>query len=174
MTVFETEEHEIAVLIRRVDLFMSKARRNELVHLGVTPAHAGVLRFAQQFKKPCTIQQLRQSMGRSNSSMVGIINRMERNGLIKRQVDSQNKKYTQIIVTSKGKTLYDKAVGLSAFVTIISSLPKEDRKKLKQYLNNLSKVAQKVIEEQRRMALTIVMQGSGQPEITSPGRGGRT
>lgn len=149
MKVFETEEHEIAVLIRRIDLLLSKARRNELVHLGVTPAQAGVLHFTQMFKTPCTIIQLWQSMGRSNSSMVGIINRMERKDLIKRQVDYQNKKYTRILLTSKGKALYEKAVKLSAFVTIISSLPEEDKRKLKLYLDTLSEAAREVLEEQQ-------------------------
>jgi DNA-binding MarR family transcriptional regulator len=148
MRVFETEEHEIAVLIRRIDLLLSKARRNELVHLSITPAQAGVLHFTQMFEKPCTIIQLRQLMGRSNSSMVGIINRMERNGLIKRQVDSQSKKYTRVLLTEKGKVLYKEAVSLSGFLTIISSLPKEDRQRLKLYLNALTKAAQKVLEEQ--------------------------
>jgi DNA-binding MarR family transcriptional regulator len=149
MKVLETEEHEIAVLIRRIDLLLSKARRNELVHLDITPAQAGVLHFVQMFEKPCTIIQLRQSMGRSNSSIVGIINRMERKGLIKRQVDFRNKKYTRILLTSKGKTLYEKAVKLSAFVAIISSLPKEDRQRLKLYLKALSETARKVLEEQQ-------------------------
>jgi DNA-binding MarR family transcriptional regulator len=149
MKVLETEEHQIAVLIRRIDLLLSKARRNELAHLGITPAQSGVLHFAQTFKTPCTILQLRQSMGRSNSSMVGIINRMERGGLIKRQADSQNKKYTRVLLTSKGKALYEKAVNLSAFVTIISGLPKEDKRKLKLYLDTLSEAARKVLEEQQ-------------------------
>lgn len=149
MKVLETEEHEIAVLIRRIDLLLSKARRNELVHLGITPAQAGVLHFTQMFEKPCTIIQLRQLMGRSNSSMVSIINRMERKGLIKRQVDYQNKKYTRILLTSKGKALYKKAANLSAFLTVISSLPKEDRQRLKLYLDTMSKAARKLLEEQQ-------------------------
>lgn len=149
MKVLETEEHEIAVLIRRIDLLLSKARRNELVHLSITPAQAGVLHFTQIFEKPCTIIQLRQSMGRSNSSMVGIINRMERKGLVKRQVDCQSKKYTRVLLTEKGKVLYEEAVSLSGFLTIISSLPKEDRQRLKMYLNALAKAAQKVLEEQQ-------------------------
>jgi DNA-binding MarR family transcriptional regulator len=148
MEVLVTEEHEIAVLIRRIDLLISKTRRNELEHLGITPAQAGVLHFTQMFEQPCTITQLRQSMGRSNSSMVGIINRMERKGLIKRRVDSQSKKYTRVILTEKGTALYEEAVSLNAFTTIISSLPKEDRQRLKLYLNALTKAARKVLEEQ--------------------------
>ena len=67
MKVLVTEEHEIAVLIRRIDLLLSKTRRNELEHLGITPAQAGVLHFTQMFEKPCTIVQLRKSMGRSTA-----------------------------------------------------------------------------------------------------------
>jgi DNA-binding MarR family transcriptional regulator len=148
MKALETEEHEIAVMIRRIDLLISKARRNELEHLDITPAQAGVLHFTQMFKEPCTIIQLRRSMGRSNSSMVGIINRMENQGLIKRQVDSQSKKYTRVLLTEKGKALYEEAVSLNGFLTIISSLPKEDRQRLKLYLNALVEAARKVLEEQ--------------------------
>jgi DNA-binding MarR family transcriptional regulator len=149
MEVLVTEEHEIAVLIRRIDLLLSKTRRNELEHLGITPAQAGVLHFTQMFEKPCTIVQLRKSMGRSNSSMVGIINRMERSGLIKRQVDSQSKKYTRVLLTERGKALYEEAVSLNGFITIISSLPKEDRQRLKLYLTALTEAARKVLEEQQ-------------------------
>jgi DNA-binding MarR family transcriptional regulator len=148
MKVLETEEHEIAVMIRRIDLLISKARRNELEHLSITPAQAGVLHFTQMFKEPCTIIQLRRSMGRSNSSMVGIINRMENQGLIRRQVDSQSKKYTRVLLTEKGKAIYEEAVSLNGFLTIISSLPKEDRQRLKLYLNALAETARKVVEEQ--------------------------
>jgi DNA-binding MarR family transcriptional regulator len=149
MEVLVTEEHEIAVLIRRIDLLLSKTRRNELEHLSITPAQAGVLHFIQMFEKPCTIIQLRRSMGRSNSSMVGLINRMERKGLIKRQADSQSKKYTRVLLTERGKALYEEAVSLNAFTTIISSLPQEDRQRLKLYLNALTEEARKVLGEQQ-------------------------
>jgi len=161
MTAFETEEHKIAVMLRGVSLLMSRARQNELAHLGITPAHAGVLHFAQKFETPCTMQQLRQSMGRSNSAMVGIINRMERDGLIKRQVDHQNKKYTRILLTSKGEALYEKAVNLSVFTTIISSLPREARQKLILYLNTLDKTAREVLEEQQNLKRKRLRHGTG-------------
>lgn len=77
--------------------------------------------------------------------MVGIINRMERKGLIKRQVDSESKKYTRIILTEKGKNLYNQAVSLTAFAAIVSSLPKEDRQRLRSYLETLSTAAQNVL-----------------------------
>ncbi len=148
MIVFETEEHKLAVLLRGVDLMISKARQNELKHLGITPAYAGVLHFAQKIETPCTIMQLRQLMGKSNSSMVGIINRMERDGLIKRLTDSKNKKYTQVVLTEEGKVLYKKALELNAFTSIFSNLSGEERQNLKKYLNSLKNKAQSLLEEE--------------------------
>ncbi|MFP3975823.1 MAG: MarR family winged helix-turn-helix transcriptional regulator [Dehalococcoidia bacterium] len=145
MPLQEYEEHQIARMLRHVSLLMTKARQNELAHLGVTPSQVGVLHHAQMFDTPCTIIQLRELMRRSNSSMVGIINRMERKGLIKRQVDSESKKYTRIILTEKGKNLYNQAVSLTAFAAIVSSLPKEDRQRLRSYLETLSTAAQNVL-----------------------------
>ncbi len=148
MTFFESKEHNIAVMLRHIVLLMTKARRNELAHLGVTPQQIGVLYFAQRFQAPCTVIQLRDLMRRSNSSLVAIINRMERKGLLKRQADSKSKKYTRIFLTEKGKDVYERAVNLSAFTTIVASLPEEDRQRLKSYLATLNDAAQKILEEQ--------------------------
>jgi DNA-binding MarR family transcriptional regulator len=148
VTFFESEEHEISVMLRHVVLLMTKARRNELAHLGITPPQIGVLHFAQKFKTPCTVIQLREMMRRSNSSLVAIINRLERKGLLKRGADSQSKKYTRIFLTEKGKDVYKKAVDLSAFNTIVSSLPEEDQQRLKSYLITLNDASQKILEEQ--------------------------
>lgn len=145
MTLFESEEYKIAMLVRRVSLMMHRARQNELKHLGLTPVQVGVLHYTQKLEKPCTIKQLREFLYRSNSAMVGIINRMERDGLVQREVDSQSKKHTRILVTNKGKALYKKAANLSAFTTIITSIPKEDRQRLELIFNTLNNAAQKLL-----------------------------
>lgn len=147
MTVFESEEREIAVLLRHVVLIMTKARRNELAHLDITPPQIGVLHFVQKFQTPCTIIQLRKLMRHSNSALVAIINRMERKGLIKRQPDPQSRRYTRVLITEKGKDVYERAANLSAFITIVSSLPEDDQQRLKSYLVTLTEAAQKFLGE---------------------------
>jgi hypothetical protein len=62
---------------------------------------------------------------------------------------SQSKKYTRVLLTERGKALYEEAVSLNVFITIISSLPKEDRQRLKLYLTALTEAARKVLEEQQ-------------------------
>lgn len=149
MTFYESEEHEIAVRLRHINLLMTKVRRNELTHLGTTPQQIGVMRFMQKFQTPCTIIQLREAMQRSNSSLVAIINRLERKGLIERHPDSKNKNYTRVLVTEKGKELYRRAVDLNAFKIIVSSLHGEDIKKLKSYIETMISTAEKTLQEQQ-------------------------
>lgn len=148
VTYFESEEHEIVVMLRHVDLAITNARRNELAHLGITPPQIGILYFTQKYQTPCTVLKLRQLMRRSNSSLVAILNRMEQKGLIKREKDSGSKKYTRILLTEKGGDVYERAVNLSAFNTIVSSLPEEDRKRLKSYLDTLNEAAERLLEKQ--------------------------
>ena len=148
MPVWESLEHKIAVSIRAVDLLLSKIRHGELAHLGVTPAYVGVLHFTKKFDMPPTILELRDAMNRGNSSMVGIVNRMERGGLVIRQVDSESKKFTRVLITEKGEALYEKAMQHNLFTKIISVLPEEDRNKLSEYLDILYKEARKVLTSQ--------------------------
>lgn len=144
-TVFETQEYKIAVLLRHVDLTITKARRIELEPLGITPPQMGILHFAQDDGIPCTVLKLRRTMLHSNSSLVNVLNRMEKKGLIERQPDPRSRKFTRIVVTEKGQEIYQKAMNLSAFHTIISSLSAEDKQCFQQHLNVLKQAADKLL-----------------------------
>jgi hypothetical protein len=48
-------------------------------------------------------------------------------------------------VTEKGQEIYEEAMNLSAFNTIISSLPPEDMQRFKQSLNVLQEAADKLL-----------------------------
>ena len=146
MTFYESEDHEIAVILRHLVLLMTNTRRNELVNLDITPQQIGVMRFIQKFQTPCTIIQLREVMKRSNSSLVAVINRLERKGLVKRYADAQSRKYTRVQITEKGRELYNKAVDLNAFSLILSSLSVEERQQLKSYINTLSDAAEALLK----------------------------
>jgi DNA-binding MarR family transcriptional regulator len=147
MNSWESVEHEIVVLLRHLDLAYTKARRNELEPFDITPPQIGVLHFVQKFREPCTIIQLRKLMRHSNSALVALINRMERKGLLKRQPDHASKRYTRIYLTEKGRDIYKRAMSLNSFVTIVSSLPKDDQQRLKSYLVTLTEAAQKFLGE---------------------------
>lgn len=147
MSNFESEEHEIVVLLRHLDLSYTKARRNELEPLGITPPQIGILHFVQKFQTPCTLIQLRKLMRHSNSALVALLNRMERKGLLKRQPDPASKKYTRISLTEKGRDVYKRAMSLDSFITIVSGLPEEDQQRFKSYLTTLIEETKKFLGE---------------------------
>ncbi len=84
-------------------------------------------------------------MHRSNSSLVNILKRMEKNGLVRRQSDLHNKKFTRVVITEKGQAIYMKALHLSAFDAVISCLPRKDQQMLKKYLDILFKAAEEYV-----------------------------
>ncbi len=149
MIFYESFEHKFMVKFRHFRLLLHKARRNELAHLGTTPEQMGVLRCIQELQTPPTIIELRKVMMRSNSSLVAIIKRMERKGLIERYPDSQSKKYTRVLVTGKGKELYERAMELNAFKEVFSDLSMEDMQRLSSYIETLTYAVEKTLEEQR-------------------------
>ena len=151
---FESEEHEIAVRLMHINLLLTRARRNELAHLSVTPQQIGVMRFLQKIQ-PCTVTQLRKAMGRSNSSLVAVLNRLETRGLIKRQADSRNRKTTLLSVTDRGKKLYENAVELGAFSSIIRTLPGEDLQRLKSYIEAMITAAETFVDKQSSAKSTV-------------------
>jgi len=148
-TAFETREYRVALLLRQVDLSITRARRNELKPLGVTPPQIGILHFAQDDGIPCTVLKLRRTMHHSNSSLVNVLNRMEKKGLIQRQPDPRSKRFTRIAVTAKGQAIYTQAMNLHGFNTIVSHLPAKDQQILKKYLGVLEKAADELVESQR-------------------------
>ncbi len=150
MAFFESEEHEISVSLRHIVLLMTKARHNELANMGVSPQQIGVIRFIQKFQHPCTITELCQTMRRSNSSLVAIINRLERKGLVERRKGGGSRRFTLVTVTEKGVELYEKTSGLNAFKSIIDSLPEKDRKRLRTYLSIMIEAAEKTLAGQKK------------------------
>jgi DNA-binding MarR family transcriptional regulator len=148
-TVFETEEYQICLRIRHLDLRITKARRIELEHLDITPPQIGILHFIQKFTSPCTVLELRRYMIHSNSSIMALLNRMEKKGLLRRQPDTKNKRYTRIVLTEQGKALYQKAMSLNTFKEIVSCLPLKDQDKLKEYVELMIDAAERHLETQK-------------------------
>ena len=94
-------------------------------------------------------------MGRSNSSLVAVLNRLETRGLIKRQADSRNRKTTLLSVTDRGKKLYENAVELGAFSSIIRTLPGEDLQRLKSYIEAMITAAETFLDKQSSAKSTV-------------------
>lgn len=145
-SVFETPEYTLCLRIRHFDLLISRARRRELEALGVTPPQIGILHFVQQSDGPCTVLDLRRRMLHSNSALMNLLKRMEAKGLVRREKDPGNLRYTRIILTDRGRQVYHRAVDFSVFNTVVSALPEPDRERLREYIETLISAAETIDE----------------------------
>jgi len=74
-----------------------------LSHAGlkVTTAQAGILFFLKQ-KDMCMMSEIGQVFNIDNSAVTRLIDRLEKNGLVKRQVPSKNRRAILIRITPEG------------------------------------------------------------------------
>ena len=142
--VFETPEYNLCLRIRHLDLLISRARRRELEALGVTPPQIGILHFVQQSDGPCTVLDLRNKMLHSNSALMNLLKRMEAKGLVRREKDPGNRRYTRITLTKKGHEVYRRAVDISVFNKVAAALPEADRERLRVYIETLISAAETI------------------------------
>ena len=78
--------------------------------MGITEVHHGQggLLVALKYKNGQTQKELANSMGRKPATMTVMIQRMEKNGLVKKEQDKEDQRTTRIYITKKGEEEYKK------------------------------------------------------------------
>lgn len=142
---FESKSHKIAVLIKETHLIITKIRSNEVKKICISPNWLCNLHFISKFEKPPTISELSKAQNMSNSALVSINKRMERAGLLIRKKDIQNKKYTRVYLTRKGRALYKKALALNSFDLVMSKISDADKENLLMYLNEIYTAGREIL-----------------------------
>ena len=118
----------------------------ELAKVGLTPIKAYVLWVCRDYNAPLTPAEISRLLFRESNSVVQLLARMEKEGLISRIPKRKGHPFTEVQITAKGKEVLrpaTKAVrALSA--NVLSSLSDEE---LKQWQELLRKIQRKALEE---------------------------
>ena len=85
------ERYELWWLILHVERAMYKARAAELARYGITPEQAGVLYVVQTIGPRATPAQISRWVVREPHSISGLLQRMEKDGLIRKDKDLERK-----------------------------------------------------------------------------------
>ena len=120
-----------------------KARYSEIRGLDITPMELALLTIVNGLGGAATPAEISQLIMRNRSTVSGLLNRMERNGLIERSEHEKNKKLRNVTVTKKGQDALDQAVRSDVLDDITGSLSDEDFKQLWQLLEKLQGLALK-------------------------------
>ncbi len=119
----------------------------ELAELKITLAQFQALSLLAE-KKGCIMSELARGMSQSFSATTGIVDRLIRDGLARRERDKKDRRVVRVFITSKGKYTVGqfKRYRKEHLISILESLKEKDRKTLIQAMEILSQA----IKRQRK------------------------
>ena len=138
------EEYYIWMLLTYIRRGMFKLREKELSQYGITPEQAGFLFCIQVIGEEATAAKISKFTIREPQSVSGMLDRMERKGLIKKVKDLDRINMIRITITDKGRQAYQQSTYRKSIHNIMSHLAVEKRAQLRSLLETL---LDKVVEE---------------------------
>jgi len=130
---------------------VQRARELELAKVGITPIQAGVLMLLKTATKPMTPTQLARTLYREPHSMSALLQRMEKQGLIERTKDLDQRNLVRISITKKGEATFKRQWAAKVTTNITSCLSDKEMSMLETSLDKLRASAVEII---RRMQPT--------------------
>jgi len=120
-------------LISRVTLMATSALKKGLVSAGVgevKPAYLGAL-LALWREDGLKVVELGRRSGLETSTMTGLIDRMERDGLVERRDDATDRRIQRINLTEKGRQTMNPALAVvdSVLATVFEGISQKDLSK---------------------------------------------
>lgn len=138
------DNFDLWVLFDQTEEVISKARDLELDQYKLTLIQAKVLfMLTNQNNGGMTLAEISKWLLREPHSVLSLINRMEKIGLVKR-VKRPGDDKMRILLTDKGRELYSQTTRRSISM-IFSALSQEDKKQLQSYLKKLRDKARSLL-----------------------------
>jgi DNA-binding MarR family transcriptional regulator len=120
---------------------MGRAVDDELREAGITMVQAGILYFVKVTEEPVTPAMLARWLVRESHTVWAILDRMEKQGLIKKIRGLQRKNIVRVTLTEKGEEACARATEMKVLYNILSCLSPEERDTLRGYVDRLREKA---------------------------------
>lgn len=129
---------------------MNRARQRELQRYRTTIMQSTVLSAIKAIGKKVTPTDISQRLVRKPHSVSELLSRMEKEGLLRRVKDLENKSQVRVTLTEKGNKTYYQSKKRESIHEIMSCLSDEEREQLGSYLLKLREKAHTVEGELSR------------------------
>jgi len=130
-------DFKLWVLLRQTCYAMIRARENELRQIGISSRQAAVLSIVKTVTVPATPAEISRWLFRQPHTVSGLLNRMEKQGLMRKVKDLERKNMIRIVLTEKGEQAYQRSRGVKVTDKILSCLSPKKRDSLRTYLKAL-------------------------------------
>jgi DNA-binding MarR family transcriptional regulator len=144
---------ELRLLLRRTEEAIQKARKKELRKYKITPESSAVLHIIIDLGGSARPLELSRWLFRKQHSTHGLLERMEKAGLIEKVDEPERKNGVRVVLTDQGKALFLQTKQLTGPRKIFSSLSDDQRKQLKISLSLLLREARKDLGEKDEMKM---------------------
>ena len=125
---------------------MIRVAEKELRALDLTTSQAAVLFWVKTSDAPLTPTDLSRLLFRRPHSVYDLIDRMEKQGLVRRTRDPKRKNVTRVVLTSEGEQAFERQKRVRAIAGILEGLSPLE---IEYVLAALEKLRKKAIEELR-------------------------
>ena len=111
-------------------------------HLGITPAHAGILRFIARMPG-LNQQRLAKFLGVLPSRMVLLIDELVDKGLVQRRRSTKDRRHSELVLTKKGERTLERLskIVVAHEADLCGALTREER-------DTLARLGRKIVDHQ--------------------------
>jgi DNA-binding MarR family transcriptional regulator len=133
-------------VLRQTWIAVNKAAELKLAKVRLTPEKAAVLWALREYPGTLTPAEIARLVFRENQTIAGLLNRMEKEGLVTRVPKRKGHPFTEVKLTPKGEKLSGPGIEiLSALIKgLMADMPVEEQKQLQK---SLKKLRQKMMDE---------------------------
>lgn len=131
------QDYNLWVLLRQTRDALVRAREKELEKYGISSIQAAVLFNLQAIGDEATPAELSRRLVREPHSVSGLLNRMEKQGLITRNRDLPKRNMVRVMMTEKGKQAYELSKKRVSMHDTLAILSEQERNQLWNTLEKL-------------------------------------
>ena len=130
-------DYELWVLLHQTSDIIARARDDELRGFGVSEVQAAVLFVVKNAQVPVTPAEISRWLFREPHTVSGLLNRMVKQGLIKKEKNLERKNLIRVTLTKKGEEAYQRSEEQRGIQKILSTLSQKERDNLRAHLGKL-------------------------------------
>lgn len=142
---YSTDElYNLWAMLEQVNSGITLARDRELEQHGLSTIKASALFIIQSIGNEATPAEISRWILRRPHSVSGLLDRMEKDGLIKKTKNLHKKNLVRVTITPKGRKGLEIAAKRKTINQILNTLTAEERKQLYAFMDKLRNKALKV------------------------------
>ena len=133
----DDDDYNLIALINQTGHAVSLARTRELAPHGLSMMRAAVLLVLQMRDNNATPTEISQWLLREPHTISALLDRMEKDGLIRRYRDLHKRNTVRVAMTEKGRVAYQESLTRETFHSVMSVLTEEEREQLRHAMTKL-------------------------------------